>query len=98
MDDPIDEDRQLRSNLVALGPAALRQLRGVLTWPQPWRDALSLLLCQAPSRRKTLASHHASCRLRHRSASHEESHLSAQPVAAPPPDAEARIESVSDYR
>ena len=36
----IDEDAGLRSKLGALGPAALRQLRDVLTWPQPRRDAL----------------------------------------------------------
>ena len=36
----IDEDSGLRSRLAALGPAALRDLRDVLTWPQPRRDAL----------------------------------------------------------
>jgi hypothetical protein len=40
----IDEDAGLRSNLASLGPDALRQLQGVLTWPQPSRDALSLSL------------------------------------------------------
>ena len=34
--DTFDEDVNLRSNLSALGPEALRQLQDVLTWPQPW--------------------------------------------------------------
>jgi hypothetical protein len=40
----IDEDADLRSRLAALGPAALRELRDVLTWPQPRRDALLRML------------------------------------------------------
>jgi hypothetical protein len=36
--DPLDEDADLRSNLAALGPVALRDLQDVLTWPQPRRD------------------------------------------------------------
>jgi hypothetical protein len=41
MDELIDEDRELRDNLASLDPDALRQLRGVLTWPRPSRDTLS---------------------------------------------------------
>ena len=40
----IDDDAGLRSRLAALGPAALRDLRDVLTWPQPRRDALLRVL------------------------------------------------------
>lgn len=40
VDDVIDEDADLRSSLAALGPAALRELQEVLTWPEPRRDAL----------------------------------------------------------
>jgi hypothetical protein len=35
----IDEDANLRANLAALGPAALRDLEDVLTWSQTDRDA-----------------------------------------------------------
>jgi len=38
--DLIDEDRDLRNDLSALGPAAIRELQDVLTWPQARRDAL----------------------------------------------------------
>jgi hypothetical protein len=38
--DPFDEDRELRRHLAALGPAALRELQDVLTWPHERRDAL----------------------------------------------------------
>jgi hypothetical protein len=36
---PFDEDADLRLNLAALRPAALRELQDVLSWPQPKRDA-----------------------------------------------------------
>jgi hypothetical protein len=38
MADLIDEDADIRSNLAALGPDALRELQDVLSWPQPRRD------------------------------------------------------------
>jgi hypothetical protein len=38
MTDPFDEDADIRSNLAALGPDAIRELQDVLTWPQPRRD------------------------------------------------------------
>jgi hypothetical protein len=38
MVDPRHEDADIRSNLAALGPDALRELQDVLTWPQPRRD------------------------------------------------------------
>jgi len=36
--DLIDEDADLRSNLAALGPAALKELQDVLAGPQPKLD------------------------------------------------------------
>ena len=36
----LDEDASLRSGLAALAPAARRQLRDVLRWPDVRRDAL----------------------------------------------------------
>jgi hypothetical protein len=36
----IDGDADLRSSLAALGPAALRELHDVLTWPEASRGAL----------------------------------------------------------
>jgi hypothetical protein len=44
-----DEDADLRSSLAALGPAALRELHDVLTWPEPSRDALLRSLLGRPS-------------------------------------------------
>jgi hypothetical protein len=44
----IDEDAHLRGSLAALGPAALRELRDVLRWPPPRRDALLRLLVGRP--------------------------------------------------
>jgi hypothetical protein len=44
----IDEDTGLCSGLAVLGPAALRELRDVLTWPQPRRDALLRSLVGRP--------------------------------------------------
>jgi hypothetical protein len=44
----LDEDADLRSGLAALGPAALRELRDVLTWPESWRDALLRALVGRP--------------------------------------------------
>ncbi len=44
----IDEDADLRSGLAALGPAALRELREVLTWPQRRRDDLLRVLVGRP--------------------------------------------------
>jgi hypothetical protein len=41
VDPVIDEDADLRRNLAALGPGALRELQDLLTWPQPSRDKLS---------------------------------------------------------
>jgi hypothetical protein len=38
MTELFDEDADIRSNLAALGPDALRELQDVLTWPQPRRD------------------------------------------------------------
>ena len=38
MTDLIDEDADLRSNLAALGPAALKELQDVLAGPQPKLD------------------------------------------------------------
>jgi hypothetical protein len=43
-----EEDADLRSGLASLGPAALRELREVLTWPEPWRDALLRMLVGRP--------------------------------------------------
>ena len=45
---PFDEDAGLRSGLDALGPAALSELRDVLTWAQPPRDALLRSLVGRP--------------------------------------------------
>jgi hypothetical protein len=36
----VDEDADFRSSLATLGPAALRELEDVLTWPEPSREAL----------------------------------------------------------
>jgi hypothetical protein len=44
----LDEDVDLRSSLAALGPAPLRELCDVLTWPQPSRDALLRSLVNRP--------------------------------------------------
>lgn len=44
----VDEDADLRSSLAALGPAALRELQDVLTWPQPQRDGLLRSLVGRP--------------------------------------------------
>jgi len=38
LNNPFDEDADIRSNLVGLGPDALRELQDELTWPQPRRD------------------------------------------------------------
>jgi hypothetical protein len=48
VDDLTDEDRELGDNLGALGAEALRQLRSVLTSPQPSRQALSRSLIGRP--------------------------------------------------
>jgi hypothetical protein len=48
--DPLDEDRDLRNGLTALGQAALRELQDVLTWPQERRDALLRSLVGQPER------------------------------------------------
>ena len=40
MIDPLDEDVDLRITLAALGPAILRELQDMLTWPDPRGDAL----------------------------------------------------------
>jgi hypothetical protein len=44
----IDEDAHLRAGLAALGPVAVRELRDVLTWPEPRRDALHRALIGRP--------------------------------------------------
>ena len=44
----IDEDADIRSNLAPLGPAALRELQDVLTWPGSRRDALLRSLVGRP--------------------------------------------------
>jgi hypothetical protein len=44
----IDEDARLRAGLAALGPVAVRELRDVLTWPEPRRDALHRALIGRP--------------------------------------------------
>jgi hypothetical protein len=49
VDDLIDEDADLRASLAALGPAALRDLHDVLTWPEPSRDALLRSLVGRPA-------------------------------------------------
>jgi hypothetical protein len=48
VDDLTDEDRELGDNLGALGAEASRQLRSVLTSPQPSRQALSRSLIGRP--------------------------------------------------
>jgi hypothetical protein len=40
MDDVRDEDRVLREHLATFGAAALRELKGVLNAPQPYRDEI----------------------------------------------------------
>jgi hypothetical protein len=48
MADLIDEDADLRSNLAPLGLKALRELRDVLTWPEPKGDGLLRSLVGRP--------------------------------------------------
>ena len=51
MSDPenlLDEDAELRSDLAALGPAYLRELDEVLSWPQERRDEFSRKLVGRP--------------------------------------------------
>jgi hypothetical protein len=45
----IDEDARLRVSLETLGPTALRELRDVLTSPEPWKDALLQALVGRPA-------------------------------------------------
>ena len=45
----IDEDASLRANLAALGEPALRELRGILEAPEPYRDAVSRALVARPA-------------------------------------------------
>jgi hypothetical protein len=40
MDDLVDEDRGLREHFATFGPEALRELEGVLDWPQTHRDEI----------------------------------------------------------
>jgi hypothetical protein len=40
--DLIDEDRELREHLAALGPGALRELQGVLQASQTYIDAIQV--------------------------------------------------------
>lgn len=47
--DLLDEDADLRRNLAALGPDALRELRPILEAPAPYRDAVSRALVARPA-------------------------------------------------
>jgi hypothetical protein len=49
MADPLDEDADVRSDLVALGPAALAELRGVLEAPRTYRTAILRALSARPT-------------------------------------------------
>jgi hypothetical protein len=48
MNDLFEEDRILSEHLATLGPEALRELQGVLTAPQAYRDELLRLMVARP--------------------------------------------------